>query len=554
MKSWRFYLVTFGCKVNQYETQSIREVWTRHGGIECVEPHEADIALVNSCAVTAKGERDARNALHRLRRVAPEAARILTGCAAPLVAQATADCVDLMVPPRAKALLLQDPRELLRHHGRAALAAGRGVRLCGGAADDAAMPGQMPAVPADLPEQPTDGVYVCGGGGLSVGGVVPPFGPQGFCIRDFRRARPVVKVQDGCSRHCTYCVVPIMRGPALSRDPGEVLDEVRHLFEAGFGEVMLSGVNLQQYRIAEDDTDEDAGIWKLLQLLDHELGQEFAGQARVRVSSLDPAGLTPQAVDALSLNRLVCPHLHLSLQHASPNVLKRMGRRPFREEALLDVVHSLRNIWPHMGLGADVLLGFPGERDEDVVVTADYLRELGITYAHVFPYSPRPQTPAANYGEQVPHVLKLQRAARIRALAENLRLQHLEDLATLPRLSMLADSPTPSTEAHAGRHSPCAVQHPTELEENEPIDEGAALAAGHHRASGAPRANASADVPGADAPAASQQATLRGVSGQYAALRLLIPEGGVPEAARTHQLLDVRPLRVEDGLLLVECL
>ena len=463
MPGWTFHITTFGCKVNQYESQAIREAWLDLGGEESASPEEAHVALVNSCAVTAHGERDARHALYRLHREAPAARRILTGCSACLVGRTLAGnpCLDVLVPPRAKALLLRGPWALLSGE-------------------------------KSLPED----------------AVAPPFGAEGFRIARFRRARPVVKVQDGCSHRCTYCIVPLVRGSAVSRAADEVLAEVSGLLEAGYGEIMLSGINLHQYGRGLPPEAREKDFWDLLRRLDAALAPRWAGRARLRLSSLEPTQLNTRGLETLGQCRMLCPHAHLSLQHGSPDILRRMGRGHCRPEKLLDAVRQLRQIWPRMGLGADLLMGFPGENDGHVQDTLQMVAALGLTYAHVFPYSCRPGTPAATFPQQTPHAEKLARAARVRQAVETQKQAFLESLLPLPRIAIVADSPANAT------------------------------------------------------PGTSPSESRRGVSEHYAPCRLIAAEapdtaGGASPAAipsvaaipSLEGLIPARPLRVEQGVL-----
>lgn len=398
MDTWTFHLLTFGCKVNQYETQSLREAWQRQGGVECDDPAGADVICVNSCAITAKGERDARAALLRLRRLAPQARLVLTGCAAQLPGVLTPPrrrnagqalpSADLIVPQADKARLLD-----------------AGWRRA-----------TLPPSPAAA-EGPA---------------AFPPFAIDGF-----RRARPVLKVQDGCEHRCTYCIVPLTRGQCRSRAPQEVIAEARRLFRAGYAELMLSGINLRQYG---RDRPEYGDFWQLLLRLDQALAPEFAGRARLRISSLEPGQLDARGVDSLLSCRLVCPHLHISLQHASREVLRRMGRGHYRAEALREAVRALRGQWPVMGLGADIILGFPGETEEDVACLLDFVATTPFSYAHVFPYSARPGTAAARFAGQIAPQVKQERARRLREAVARQRETFLHAQLTVPLMRLAADA------------------------------------------------------------------------------------------------------------------
>ena len=343
MSAWKFYLVTFGCKVNQYETQSLREAWLAQGGVECNAPALADVVCVNSCAITSKGERDARNAVFKLRREAPAARLILTGCAARLFADykprpgAIWAAPDLLVPQEDKSRLLNGPWPDL--DGDLA------SDLDGDSAEQAATAPHALAKPAPASAP------------ASAQATFPP-----FQISAFKRARPVLKVQDGCAHRCTYCIVPSTRGKPRSRPVEEIVSEARRLLQAGHTEIMVSGINLGQYGRGADTGD----FWSLLRTLDAALAPEFAGQARLRISSLEPGQLDQHGLDALMDCRMLCPHLHISLQHGSQAVLKRMGRGHYTPVMLENAVSVLSAHWPVMGLGADIIAGFPGETEDDM--------------------------------------------------------------------------------------------------------------------------------------------------------------------------------------------
>lgn len=411
---WTFALVTLGCKVNQYESQALREAWIAVGGIEA-DTTTAQIIIINSCAITARAERETRNALYRLMRENPQGKRILTGCSAllveanlrhpaPCTAPATATHTST-VPTGVPMTLNSRPTEPMAH---AIIAAPHKYRLLQG-------PWQ---VLAGLP--PTEH---------------HPHYPA-FSISGYHRARPVLKVQDGCSHRCTYCIVPIARGPATSRNPQEVLAEARRLLHAGHGEIMLSGINLAQYG---KSTSEYGNFWKLLRLLEQELAPEWAGKARFRISSLEPGQLDAEGIDTLHASTMLCPHVHISLQSGSPAVLKRMGRGHYTPQQLIDGISMLQQHWPRMGLGADILMGFPGEEPAHVQETLDLLATLPMTYAHVFPYSRRPKTAAVEFPQQVPHHEKLHRAAKVREAVQHKQQAFLQSLLKVPFTHVVLD-------------------------------------------------------------------------------------------------------------------
>ena len=365
-KTWTFQIITFGCKVNQYESQAIREAWIRAGAYECRKASEAEIIVVNSCAITAKGERDARQMLARLRRKAPQAKLLLTGCAARLLAQNTrlpAD-YDLILAPNDKALLLEPTTWLARLSHKELNA---------------------------LQDKPA---------------LYPP-----FQISRFKRARPVLKVQDGCTHRCTYCIVPTLRTHAASRSPAEVVDEAKRLIHQGYSELILSGINLKQYGKGTTYGD----FWNLLRILDSEL-HAYSGRVRLRISSVEPSQLTARGLATLKDCHLLCPHLHISLQHASRKILRRMGRGHYKAQDLAQALTEIATFWPVFGLGCDIICGFPGEEEEDHVELLDFCTQMPFTYAHVFPYSPRPGTAAATFPERVSEKIQARRSLQLRNL------------------------------------------------------------------------------------------------------------------------------------------
>jgi MiaB/RimO family radical SAM methylthiotransferase len=388
------FLTTLGCKINQYETQAIREAWTALRYAPVDDPAAAGVILVNSCAVTARAVADLRGAVRALNRQAPGAAIIVTGCAAEVAADEIS-----RLPGVVRVAGRADKEGLLR---------GPGLGPRSEAASESGRDGLDPQAP-----------------------VWPP-----FAITGYERARAVVKVQDGCSHRCTYCVVPLARGASRTRPLDEAVAEIGRLLDAGFRELVLSGVNLAHFG---RDLPGGPDFWDLLALVERTFAPQWAGRARLRMSSLEPGQLTPKALDTLAASRLACPHLHLSLQSGSPGVLGRMGRGHYRPEQVLDFLAGLSRAWPVLGLGADLLAGFPGETEAQAAETRDFVAALPLTYAHVFPYSARPGTPAASFPDQVPGPERAARAARLRGLAEARKRAFAKTLLARPALTMVVE-------------------------------------------------------------------------------------------------------------------
>lgn len=327
--------ITLGCKINQYETQSLIEARELDGWVCQNEPADCQAIIINSCAVTARAVRDTRKAARQAAAANPEAEIIVTGCAVQAF-----EAEFSSMPEVSRAVLQKDKFTLSRENKNLDLR-----------------------------------------------------------ISDYFRARAPVRVQDGCSHRCTYCIVPLTRGKPISRSPEDCLQEIVRLFSAGIREISLCGINLSQYG---RDLDPEIDFWELVNFLRDRVQKEWSGRARFRLSSLEPSELTPKALDTIKrCSDMLCPHLHISLQSGSPRILRKMNRGHYHPDQLFDFIRGLKAIWPVFGLGADILLGFPGEDRELYAQTRSVVDRLPLTYAHIFPFSPRPGTPAAKFSGQV---------------------------------------------------------------------------------------------------------------------------------------------------------
>ena len=390
-----FTTFTQGCKINQYETQALREAWLARGCREAAEPGQARVVLINSCAVTHRAVQDLRKAVRRFHKAQPEADIVVTGCAARIFAEQIRDL------PGIAAIVPQEDKAGL-------------ARTC-------------PTVKDGLTE------------------LEPPAAEGSsrifdLSISEFVRARPVLKIQDGCSQYCTYCIVPHTRGGPRSRKPEEILAEARRLVRSGHQEIVLSGINLAQYRRPESGLE---GFWDLVLWLDHQLSAELGTGFRLRLSSLDPVLLSEQGLDVLARTSNVCPHLHVSMQSGSPRVLRAMGRRPDSPELARSFFKRVPEIWPIHGLGMDVLLGFPGETREDFELTGKVCSTLDLTYAHVFSYSRRPGTRAADFEHQVGARIKKERSRILRSQVRARQQAFWERLLDLEKLEIVVEGLNP---------------------------------------------------------------------------------------------------------------
>jgi threonylcarbamoyladenosine tRNA methylthiotransferase MtaB len=379
----QFHIITLGCKINQYESQAIAESLEKRGFKPVADPALAQSIIINSCAVTSRAVRDLKKTCRQISRSNPAARIIMTGCAAQVheneLSQLTE--VHMVIPQKDKKALMN------------------GLS-------------QPPGTSKDIPD---------------------------YYISDYSRARAVVKVQDGCTHKCTFCIVPLARGDSTSRPPEVVLDEISRLIDKGFSEIILGGINLRLYG---RDLSPSMDFWDLVNFLGKKLYPLPAGKLRIRLSSLEPSELNTKAIETLAGTPMICPHLHISLQSGSPSILKRMNRGHYNPIDLLSFSRKLKKIWPLYSMGADILAGFPGETAIDFEQTSELVHKLPLSYAHVFPYSRRPGTPAADFENQVREEEKKIRTKELRYLAEKKKQDFLHRLTREKRLDMIMETST----------------------------------------------------------------------------------------------------------------
>ena len=372
----RVATTTMGCKVNQFETEAIRQA-LQGDAFELVPfEAEADLYLVNTCTVTREADRQARQLVRRALRRNPEALMVVTGCYAQ-----------------------RDPE---------AVAAIPGVDLVLGNGEKLDVHGLIPelaagALPQVMVGSPDEASAV----------------PEGLLTRFESRTRGFLQVQQGCDQSCTFCIISSVRGGSRSVPVRHVVRQVDRWAAAGMHEFVVTGVDVGSYGA---DIDGGADLAGLLAAI-----AEREGDFRLRLSSLDPSHITDELVALFRDEPKICPHVHLSLQHGDAKVLKQMKRR-YGPDLVRERVARLREAAPDLVLSADVLVGFPTE-DEAAYERAEALvEELEIAYPHVFPFSPRPETPGGRIPEnkQVPAPERKARAARMRAAGERIRSRVLE--------------------------------------------------------------------------------------------------------------------------------
>jgi len=392
----RVWGYTLGCRLNAYETEALVDGFCRRcGALRAAGPEDADIVILNTCAVTGRSTARSRKSARQLvAEVAPRGGMVVvTGCVAQVAPEDFSGMDVLVVPNAGKAALVEET------------AARLGIACAPEGDPGEGAPGLFPLeAPASVP-----------------------------------RSRAFLKVQDGCDNRCTYCIVPAARGPSRSQPRELVLAHARRLSGAGFREISLTGVDLIRYGVDlyGGSYDLPALVGDLLRL----------GGFRVRLSSVEPIGLTGDVLSRLALPG-VCRHLHLPIQSGSDAVLSRMGRRYGRRD-MLELLDRCAALFPGLALGADIIAGFPGETEEEFRETLELVAHPAVSYLHVFPFSPRPGTPAAGWRDLFLHTETVtHRAGVLRSLSRGARRRFREGAVGTEALAIVEGR----TDETTGRH------------------------------------------------------------------------------------------------------
>lgn len=372
-RKFKVGILTLGCKVNQYESEAISERLAEYG-VEIAAPTETcDGYIVNTCTVTAEADRKSRQMIRRLHQRNPSAPIVVTGCTAQT-----------------------SPEQIASIEGVVAVC-GNAVKMeCADRIVNAMQNGVSSKADVSLPSLEESGF-------------------EKMCLESFPRTRVYIKIEDGCENKCAYCAIPGARGPVRSKDPRDVIAEVEGFCRAGCREIVLTGIETASYgRDLEGVT-----LGGLLRQVD-----DICGDCRIRLGSLDPSLFRQSFVDEIRDLRSLAPHFHISLQSGCSRTLAGM-RRKYNAEGARAAMARLRRAIPGVLFTTDVIVGFPGETDEDFEQTKRFLEEERFLTAHIFPYSRRRGTPADLMPDQVPEEVKRQRAAELAQVEKRIRAEIL---------------------------------------------------------------------------------------------------------------------------------
>jgi threonylcarbamoyladenosine tRNA methylthiotransferase MtaB len=377
-----FYVENFGCRATQADGAAIERQLLDRGLARSASADGAEVVVLNTCTVTASADQDARAAIRRIKRANPEARIVVTGCYAQRAPEEISklDGVSLVIGNSHKHQLPEMAANLVPRSFVPLASIGVGGNLKIHTLSDGAAPATRVVV-GDIFAH-TELM------------AAPVFDAESLA----ERTRPNLKIQDGCNNRCSFCVIPYVRGKSRSLAVDEVLREVDALAESGYKEIVLSGINLGRWGI---DLRPRLGFEHLLRTI-----VERTAIPKIRISSVEPMDWSNELIAIVADSPRVCKHAHVPLQSGSDRILRKMHRR-YRPWHYADRIQRIRAAMPHAAIGADVMVGFPGETDEHFEETRAFIDSLPFTYLHVFTYSSRPGTPSAAMAEQVPvHVAR----------------------------------------------------------------------------------------------------------------------------------------------------
>ena len=370
-KNLTIFFATLGCKVNQYDSGAMADALRQAGHSIAATASGADVCIINTCVVTERTESQSRQLIRRVVREHPGCSVIVTGCYAQKAAQELQ-----ALSERVSVIGNTEKKDI--------------------AAFVSLLQEKQPSFAA-VSDISSEKIFT-----------------TPACTRLFDRTRAFLKIQDGCNSHCTYCIVPSVRGPSRSLPADGVKNRIRELKLAGYREIVLTGIHLGAFGL---DARPRTSLADLLTSLEND---GALNGLRLRLSSIEPTEFTPELIKVIACSKQICSHFHIPLQSGDAGVLKKMGRR-YSPVFFRELVLHLTAAIPGLNIGIDVIAGFPGETDRAFENTAELLGGLPAGYLHVFPFSRRSGTPAADFPGHVPEQVKKERALRLRQISDQKR-------------------------------------------------------------------------------------------------------------------------------------
>jgi threonylcarbamoyladenosine tRNA methylthiotransferase MtaB len=364
---------TLGCRVNQYESEAMTEKFLRENYEVVSYDSFADVYVINTCTVTNMGDKKSRQMISRARRQNPEAVVAVVGCYSQIAPDEVSKIagVDVVLGTRNKG-------DIIYWVNRAK---------------------EERAQMVEVNDVLRNNVF------------------EELNIQEYlTKTRAFLKIQDGCNRFCSYCLIPFARGAVCSKKPEKVIEEVRELAKNGFKEIILSGIHTASYGA---DLEGRVTLVELLEDID-----KIEGIERIRIGSIDPTFFTEGVIERITALKKLCPHFHLSLQSGCDETLKRMNRH-YTSEDYKEVVEAIRKHIPDVSITTDIIVGFPGEKEEEFNTTYEFLKSMKLSKMHIFKFSPRKGTRAAEMKDQIGGEIKEQRSIKLISLSSELEIEFM---------------------------------------------------------------------------------------------------------------------------------
>ena len=367
-----FNIITLGCKVNQYESEAVEELFLEKGYQR--QARNADIYVINTCTVTNMSDRKSRQMISRARRDNPDAVIAVMGCYSQVKPEEVAEIngVDIVLGSRNKESVVELCEDILQN---------KNVR------DKIIAPSETKSFEELQISNQTE------------------------------MTRAYLKIQDGCNMYCSYCLIPYARGNIVSRGIGDIVEETKRLAANGFKEIVLTGIHVSSFG---KDFNEDISLIDAIEAV-----AEVDGIERIRLSSMEPRHITREFLDRMKATGKACDHFHLSLQSGSDDILKAMNRK-YDTVIFKQKVNLIREVFPNAGITTDIIVGFPGETEENHKQTMSFVEEIKFSKTHLFKFSPREGTRAAKMGDQINGNIKRERLHDLEKVEEKNRIEFLE--------------------------------------------------------------------------------------------------------------------------------
>ncbi|WP_297281422.1 tRNA (N(6)-L-threonylcarbamoyladenosine(37)-C(2))-methylthiotransferase MtaB [uncultured Anaerococcus sp.] len=392
-----FNIITLGCKVNQYESEAVEELFLQKGYQK--QTRDADIYVINTCTVTNMSDRKSRQMISRARRDNPDAVIAVMGCYSQVKPEEVAaiDGVDIVLGSRNKESVVDLCEDIMQN---------KSVR------DKIIAPSETKSFEELQISNQTE------------------------------MTRAYLKIQDGCNMYCSYCLIPYARGNIVSRDIKSIVEETKRLAENGFKEIVLTGIHVSSFG---KDFDEDISLIDAIEAV-----AKVDGIERIRLSSMEPRHISRDFLERMKATGKACDHFHLSLQSGSDDILKAMNRK-YDTSIFKEKVELIRDVFPNAGLTTDIIVGFPGESEQNHKQTMDFVKDINFAKTHLFKYSPREGTRATKMGDQINGKIKKDRLHDLEKIEEKNRIGFLEKQIG-ETLSVLIESKS-DLEGYSGGYS-----------------------------------------------------------------------------------------------------